>query len=261
MASLGEIVDGLVEEAGGFAIDTPDDWAQGRTLYGGMTAALCAASVARAVPALPPLRSSQFTFVGPASGRLLFRPTLLRQGRSVTILSVQCEGVEGLAAQAIFAYGGARESEVRYDTPPFPAVRTPDECDPFFKPGGSQPGFAKNFEIRREAGALPRSNDPEPVFCAWVRLREPTGVDPIFALFALGDSLPPAAMVQFTAPGPISTLTWSLDFQPPVPPTGWCLVRSTGEQAQDGYSLQGMEIWNREGRRIAAGRQVVSVFR
>ncbi|MGD9799873.1 MAG: acyl-CoA thioesterase domain-containing protein, partial [Parvularculaceae bacterium] len=47
-----------------------DNWLQGRTVYGGMTAALCLEAAQRAVPGLPPLRSAQVSFIGPAEGDL-----------------------------------------------------------------------------------------------------------------------------------------------------------------------------------------------
>ena len=70
--ALGEVVAALEAMDGGWALDAPPSWSQGRTLYGGMTAALCWAAVGRSVPGLPPVRSAQFTFdraeaVGPAA--------------------------------------------------------------------------------------------------------------------------------------------------------------------------------------------------
>ena len=50
-------------------IDIPADWAQGRTAYGGLTAALCVEAAALVSSDLPPLRSAQFAFIGPAAGR------------------------------------------------------------------------------------------------------------------------------------------------------------------------------------------------
>ena len=41
-----------------FAITLPPDWLQGRTAYGGLSAALCVQAALRAHPDLPPLRSA-----------------------------------------------------------------------------------------------------------------------------------------------------------------------------------------------------------
>ena len=47
-----------------------DDWLQGRTAYGGLTTALCLESALQKHPQLPPIRSAQVSFVGPAIGLL-----------------------------------------------------------------------------------------------------------------------------------------------------------------------------------------------
>ena len=56
----------------------PEDWRQGRTTYGGLSAALCVAGALRAVPGLPALRAAQFVFVGPPTGGLRISATVLR---------------------------------------------------------------------------------------------------------------------------------------------------------------------------------------
>ena len=54
--SLPSVLATLTPAGDAFTLDAPAGWGQGRTLYGGMTAALCWAAAARAHPALPPLR-------------------------------------------------------------------------------------------------------------------------------------------------------------------------------------------------------------
>ena len=51
-----------------YTIDLPADWLQGRTAYGGLSASLCLEAALRAHIDLPPLRSAQFCFIGPATG-------------------------------------------------------------------------------------------------------------------------------------------------------------------------------------------------
>ena len=45
-------------------LDVPDDWLQGRTLFGGLQAVIGLAAM-RSLVAEPPLRSLQVTFLGP----------------------------------------------------------------------------------------------------------------------------------------------------------------------------------------------------
>lgn len=173
MSSFRQTVESLVQEGDEFVIDAPEQWAQGRTLYGGMTAALCYSSALRAHDDPGPLRSAQFTFVGPSAGRLRLRPALLRRGRSSVIVSVDCHSEDGLAARSIFAFGAARESLVAHDFTPALAAPPPEACEPFHKTAKPLPGFLANYEYRLAAGARLFEPDKRPEFAIWTRFRDP----------------------------------------------------------------------------------------
>lgn len=263
MRSLATIVDTLTPEAEGFAIDAPQDWAQGRTLYGGMTAALAYEAVKRGLGDLGPLRAGQFTFVGPASGRLRFTSMLLRQGRSAAIVSNECVSGQGYVARATFVFGAARESKISHDYLPLPDVPAPSELHPFRKEGADAPrGFWNNFETRLAAGGrIFETSAPRPEFTLWARFLAPEGADPVTALLAMADCPPPAAMVHFPAPAPISTMTWSVDLlAQPQSAAGWRLLRSSSDHAGEGYSMQQMMLWDENGAPLAIGRQAVAIF-
>lgn len=259
--SLRQAVERLVAEGDEFAIEAPEQWVQGRTLYGGMTAALSYEAAKRAHGELGPLRSAHFTFVGPASGKLRFRSELLRKGRSSAIVSTDCRSEEGLAARSIFVFGGIRESVITHDFSARPSVPPPDACEQFHNSKKPVRGFVENFELRIAAGSRMFQPPEKPEFAVWVRLREEDGADPMTALLATADSLPPAAMVSFPSVAFISTMTWSIDFYQPLAMSGaWRLVSSVSERAAEGYSLQNMMMWNEAGEPLAAGRQVVALF-
>lgn len=263
MSSLHAVVDTLIPEGDGFAIDAPIEWSQGRTLYGGITAALAYEAVRRTYEALPPLRSAQFTFVGPASGRLRFTSALLRRGRSSTLIAADGLSEEGAVARAVFAFGAARDSKVAHSFLTKPQAPAPDACASFRKEGAAaRPGFWNNFETRLASGGrLIDETADKPEFAVWTRFLDTGGVDPTTALLALADCLPPAAMVVFPAPAPISTMTWTVDIAH-LPPTldGWHLLWASSEHASEGYSLQNMAMWTERGELIAVGRQSVAIF-
>jgi hypothetical protein len=97
----------------GYSITLPDDWLQGRTAYGGLSAAVCLEAARRAFPGLPELRSAQFAFIGPATGVLRLAPRVLRQGKSTVFASVDLEGDNGLAARATLCFGAQRRVDRR----------------------------------------------------------------------------------------------------------------------------------------------------
>ena len=260
MPSLGSVLGSLRESDGAYFTDAPEDWAQGRALFGGIVAALCAETARLSAPDLPPLRSAQVSFAGPAQGRLGFRADILRQGRNTTVVGVDCTSEDKFAARVLLTYGVSRESRVGHDLLERPSPRAPQDCAIFFPAEHTPPGFFQNFEMRLADGSRPLAGTARPEFTVWVRHVEEGDVDPTIALLALADSLPPAAMVQFPAMAPISTMSWGIDFLQPITSRGWHLLRSTSEQAADGYSLQAMSLWDRDGKRLAAGRQAVALF-
>jgi acyl-CoA thioesterase len=257
--TLAAVIASLAPDAPNFRIEAPPSWSQGRTLYGGMTAALGWASAARAFPDLPPLRSVQAAFIGPASGALTLAPSILRKGRSATTVGADVIGDAGLAARLTFFCGAARPSKVAHERVDVPQAPPPEEL-PAVLGSGQGPTFASNFDIRHVSGGLPFSGGP-PEFAMWARLSAHEGADPLTALLALADVLPPAAMPVFPEFGVISSLSWSFDLDRlPEDAGAWYLCRATSESTADGYSRQSMDLFDTSGRRLLAGRQTVAIF-
>ncbi|MBL8543231.1 MAG: thioesterase family protein [Hyphomonadaceae bacterium] len=263
MSSLRAVVEQLSPAADGFVIDAPEEWSQGRTLYGGMTAALAYEAVKRTHGELAALRSAQFSFIGPATGRLRFTAALLRRGRSSTVIAADCFNEEGPAARALFVFGATRESKVAHEFLQRPEVAAAEACPSFRKEGGAAPrGFWNNFETRLAGGhRLLDKSAARAEFAVWTRFLDTGGADPTTALLAIADCLPPAAMVVFPQPAPISTITWGVDIaHVPSSADGWRLLWSGSEHAGEGYSLQNMAMWSEAGELIAVGRQAVAIF-
>ncbi|MEE3099464.1 MAG: thioesterase family protein [Pseudomonadota bacterium] len=257
----GAVMSALVpaEESGAFAVELPDGWLQGRTTYGGMSAALCVEAARLALPGLPPLRSAQFAFAGPASGRLVARARLVRQGKSAATATAELDGDAGPAVRALLTYGAARDSAVAHRDLAAPDLPGPEDCGPFMG-DGPRPRFAENFDMRLAAGSRLMSGGA-PTYTLWVRHLAAEGADPLAALVALADAPPPPGLVLFTGPAPISTMTWSADLlAEPGDPGGWHLLRSDCRHAAGGYSEQAMTLWDAEGRPLMVSRQRVAIF-
>lgn len=254
------LVASLAPADGGFAVEVPGDWLQGRTSYGGLSAALCCEAALRHVPALPPLRSAQFAFIGPATGALTIVPSVLRQGKSTCFVGVDLFGESGIAVRGLLCFGADRASALDHWAVPAPDVAEPDACPPFFATP-ERPTFAHHFDSRLAGGARPRTPDADPRMLVWNRHRD--AVASLTGLIALADALPPAAMVLFPAEmRPISTMTWTIDLltDAPASASGWWLVDSIAQTVAAGYSAQDMTIWNDRREPIAAMRQSVAIF-
>ena len=107
------VLAGMVAVDGGWTATVPEDWQQGRTAFGGLSAALALSACRKLVPDLPVLRSGQIAYIGPAVGELTMRPTLLRRGKSMTFMG--CDLFSGgVVAPRAAPPDGVRTAARRY---------------------------------------------------------------------------------------------------------------------------------------------------
>lgn len=256
--SLPDILAHAETHARGLAFAIPKGWSQGRTTYGGLSAALALAATKHAHKDLPPLRSAQFAFMAPANDRIEVSATLLRRGRSAAFVEAISTSGGVAAMRALFVFMAPVQSSLDFAASPAPGAPAPEtarDASPKFGPEF----FTNNFDLRY---AAPKSAAPQPDILRWVRLKEREGLDPFVELIAVADALPPAAMMMATAMAPISTVTWFMNFLSAAPVTqdGWWLSRSTAEAARDGASSQTMGLWSADSAPIVAGMQSVAIF-
>src|SRR5260221_13712835 len=99
--------------AGESQLDVPDDWLQGRTLFGGLQAAVALAAMRSLVPQAP-LRSLQATFLAPVpAGVVRSRARVLRSGQSTTYVERRIVSGDDTLALFIGVFGLPRPSSVR----------------------------------------------------------------------------------------------------------------------------------------------------
>ncbi|WEK43482.1 MAG: thioesterase family protein [Candidatus Sphingomonas colombiensis] len=260
MISLKQILDGLepLAERSGWRGTIPDNWLQGRTAYGGLSAAIALHCAMQSDEDLPPLRSAQVSFIGPLSGPILVTTHRLRRGKNAAFIQADIESEAGLGLRCTFVFMRAIESEVDYQTTTLPDFPRPGPNDTTFK-GNAHVSFTRNFEFldRREGADLKPAE-----WLRWTRLNERDGIDPMVELIAIGDCLPPAALRLIGRNVPMSSMTWILNLLGPAPTTkdGWWLLRSNADYARAGSSSQQMGIWNTAGEMVAEQMQSVALF-
>jgi acyl-CoA thioesterase len=257
---FGALLDTMATRADGYHVNPPENWRQGRTLYGGLTLALSEAAASRAFPGLPPLRAVQTAFIGPSAGDVTIHPTILRAGRSMTFIGVDLTAEGKLAARTLLAYGAGRASVLAATAPAPPPVPAPDTAPPLFVSEGG-PAFTVHLDQRFAGGHRVMTGASEGNLLVWVRHAE--AVPPsTAALLLLGDALPPASFPRFVVPAMISTVTWSFELFAPDRHRGqgWHLLRSTDDGVGEGYAGQAMAMWDQGGIPILMGRQSVAIF-
>jgi Thioesterase-like superfamily len=250
--SLSALLDVAVTDNAELSVTIPLEWLQGRTAYGGLSAAIALATAKTAYADLPPLRSAQIAFVGPLSGPVTATPSLLRRGKNSAFVSCDVAGDDGVGLRALFLFMASRTSMITHidlSPPDFPlgdervdAAKVPQ-------------GFLTNFELstwQAEGGSVRR----------WVRLCDRNHLPPDVELVTIADALPPAAMTLAKEWGPISTTTWQLNLVTDAPesPNGWWLLEAKTLYSGNGNSSQTMTVWNCDGVAQATATQSVALF-
>jgi acyl-CoA thioesterase len=241
----------------GFTCTVPGDWMQGRTSYGGLSAALALQAALELEPDLPPLRSAQVAFIGPLAGTVTVAATKLRRGRNAAFLQADVSSEAGLGLRATFVFMAPLASAIAHDTAPRPPIAPPTPLTEIYT-GPDDNFFTSNFNFHD-----PKVANGAAEWLRWARLRAREGLHPMVELMAIGDALPPAAFkLVEDRRAPLSSLNWQINFVASAPATedGWWLLSASADIARDGYSSQRMTLWNAQGDLIAEAMQGVAIF-
>lgn len=256
MTPLARILEAAEPVEGGFRTAIPAGWMQGRTAYGGLSAALALHAALAVEPDLPPLRSAQVAFIGPLAGAVTITATKLRRGRNAAFIQADVASEAGLGLRATFVFMAPLASVIVHDAAARAAVPPPAADTPLYV--GPETFFTGNFAFFDPQAA------PGPAeWLRWARLRERSGLHPMVEMMAIGDALPPAAFkLASERQTPLSSLNWQINFLSPDPATadGWWLLGARAERVRDGYSSQRMQIWNAAGEPVAEAMQGVAIF-
>jgi len=257
MTSIRDILAAAIPDENGIRLTIPADWLQGRTAYGGLSAALALHAAQGIEPDLPPLRSAQIAFIGPLAGEVTVTATKLRRGRTAAFIQADVVSEAGLGLRATFVFMADQPSRIDLAGRLTSTLRPPAPDAKLYT--GPAEFFTGNFnflDLKEEAKG-------EAEWVRWARLRDHDGLDPMVQLMAVGDALPPAAFKLLgKEPAPISSLTWIVNLLTPAPATrdGWWLLSAVSDHARHGCSSQVMTMWNAEGEAVAQGMQSVAIF-
>lgn len=263
MTNFSQLMDRAVLSDSSLSLHIPEDWLQGRTVYGGLQAALAVKAMRQLADPAAPLRSLQVTFVGPMlAGEVSATATLLRQGRSAGHVQVEISQAGSLCLFAIGIFASNRQSEAFRD-PAMPAaakcVENVEEV-PFLE--GVTPPFLQHFASRIAEGAPLYSGAKDTRSKIYARHRNDSACTDEH-LTALADLAPPVAAMQLSQPAPGSSMNWQLDFvRTPrqLAETAWFRVDAEAVASDHGYSWQNSTIWTDKGELAMLSRQCMAIF-
>lgn len=259
---LSELMHGAVYDGARLSVTVGEDWLQGRSVFGGLQAAIAVAAMRRHVPAALPLRTLQMTFIAPVPGGAVHaRAQLLRSGKSAVHVQARLEDADGgLLALVIGVFGTARESRVQRSVAT-PAATSGEPVKLPFMPGVT-PNFMQHFQVLLREGALPFTRTPVVRNRFELGLRD-EGTASEAHLLAMADFVPPVALSWMDNVSPGSSLTWMLELlvedYSGEALQGW-QAETEMIAADGGYTSQTTTIWAPSGKAVALSRQSMVVF-
>lgn len=248
-------------------VEFPQGWLQGRTLYGGLAAAMMMQKAVTHIndPAKH-LLSCSVTFVGPIQqAKVRLSAEILRQGKSVTTIEVRLWQDDAVQSILIASFGMSRDSEIQVQQ----QAQAPDYAAPeqlFQIPAGyGMPDCYDHFEVAWADVNLPCSASSRPDFGGWCRFHPEKHCNREFLvadLMAIFDIWPPGVLPMFKNMAPASSLTWTVTYVHPVQHQlhDWFKYKVFTDYAADGYTTEHAYLWDAENRLIAMARQTVTVF-
>ncbi len=248
-----------------YQVTVPNTWAQGRTVYGGMSAALAYQAAENLIEDEREVRSFHCNFIGPLAPDVELQVTaeVLRTGKNVTqiVAKVEQNGQVGVMAQVCF--GVSRESKLDYKAGDRHDMPLPKKAKFIPKIPKVVPNFIQHFDLALEKGDFSFKKNSEAVLHGWSRLKKAPEKLKMAYLIAIMDAWPPTMFQMLRLPAPASTMSWDLEFINPkvnIAPDAWIASHTDARHIRDGYGHEEANFWDENGELFAISRQVVTVF-
>ena len=258
---LSDIMEDKHRDGDDVVANVGEEWLQGRSVFGGLQAAIAVAAMRTQVDAALPLRTLQVTFVAPVpAGEVRARAVALRRGGSATQVEARIVAGDQVLLLAVGVFGSARASVVRHSPAAPGAAGDGDLRMPWVL--GITPAFTQQFDARWRTGGTPFTGDASRDHVIELTLKDRGPVTESHVL-AFADFAPPVALSMLSKVAPGSSMTWMLDFLrtdfAALPLAGW-RVDAHLDAAGDGYTSQSLMVTAPDGSPVALGRQNMVIF-
>ena len=247
------------------ALTISKSWAQGRTVFGGISAALVYQAIRRKVSDDRVLRSLTTNFVGPiAVGTpLTIEVEVLREGKNVSQVIAKAIQNDKVCVMTQAAFGVARTSKISVTNLDFHNMPKPQKAKYIPQIPKLVPKFLQHIDLNVIEGGMPFSGNSISHGQGWMRFTKPPKQVTDAHLIALIDGWPAPVMQMMSWPAPVSSMSWNVEFihpHKPVEPTDWFAFQVKTRQAADGYGHTEANIWDADGELVAISRQTVAIF-
>jgi acyl-CoA thioesterase len=262
-----QVLDTVRPMDGAWTAEVTENWAQGRTIFGGLQAALAVRAMRDLVPQTVPLRVLQTNFIAPVSpGTLRIEATILRNGKSVIHVEARILDQGQTACLVVGVFGRSRPSAIELQ-PAKPHVPAIEAAASLSYLEGVTPAFTREITMRWARGATLFKGATEPKTQIYVGFCD----EPYAGPGALGeaqiigyaDVIPSPGLSLLKQPAMASSLSWTLELLSddcgPAREGLW-LMDAVVDSGRDGYLNQSATLWSPEWQPVALSRQSVVVF-
>lgn len=255
----------LAQARHGRILTVPENWGQGRTVFGGLSAGLLNRAMNAELADHRHMRVQNVQFIGPLQTDIPFEieVTHLRDGKNVTQMQAQLIQNDRVAVQAMAAFGQDRQSKLNRPSEPCDLPSVPKRANWIPQIPKVTPKFQRHIDMKITEGGYPFTGKKKDVYAGWMRFTQAPKSMLDAHLITLIDVWPPTVLQQLRWPAPASTLSWNVEFihpHPTIEATDWLNYQCQTRQAAEGYAHTEASIYTPDGTLIAISRQVVTIF-
>lgn len=246
-----------------FVVD--DTWAQGRSVFGGLSAALLLQHIEANTDFTDrELRSINVHFCAAliANEIVHLEYEVLSSGKSVTHIQAKLTQDDGIKTLISCCFANERPSEISVDAQ---IINTPSientQKFPFIP--GLTPNFIQHIDMRLNSSNFPFSGSEPETIKGWMSFENHDNAYTDSAILALIDAWPPATLPLIKKPAPSSSVTWNIEFihpRSPISENAPLYYECDLVQAASGLAHTEAKVFSENGELLALSRQVVAIY-
>lgn len=243
----------------------PSGWGQGRTAFGGISAASLLTAMQSKIEDDRVLRSINYNFVGPLTMDQPLKVTIeiLREGKNTSQVTAKLSQNNEIVLMAVACFGVHRDSKIDVREATNEKLSAPDSGQLIPAIKDVTPEFIQHVELAITDGNMPFSSSPRAEYHGRMRYKVSPQKITDAHLIALIDAWPPTVLQMYNKPAPASTMSWNIEFIHPHKSFSvdeWFGYHAITRQASDGYAHTEANIWDDAGELVAVSRQTVTIF-
>ncbi|NVK23628.1 MAG: thioesterase family protein [Gammaproteobacteria bacterium] len=263
--NIEQIFTQFAEQKPEYTVTIDKTWTQGRTMFGGISAALCYQAAENLIEDGRAVRSFHVNFIGPllSNEPITVTAEILRTGKNVTQIVATASQNDRVCSMAQVCFGVKRDSKLLSHAKDQHDMQLPKKGKFIPKIPKIVPEFIQHFDLALDKGNLGFGKSDEAILHGWSRFKKAPQSMSIAYLIALMDAWPPTMFQMLRLPAPASTMSWDVEFIEPelaLKPEQWFASETEAVHIRDGYGHEEAKFWDQSGNLIALSRQVVTVF-